>query len=368
MKGGWKVRGNVIYVFGTIDGKHYRLSTGKEANKLNLAWIKHNYSEVLSKLIDKQKKPRSLNLVEYGKNVLQSDEYLRKSSTIGVYNRIFDCRITQYFKNYSLHDVKPSDIKSWQTDIMKDGLSHKTVRLARVILKSIFDSAVLDEIISASPMNNIKPPKSQKEAQEIIPFTFDEVKIILDNAGSFKSFLTVAFFTGMRIGEVRALKWEDVDFNSKRIHIKRTIYAGVEGTPKTGKDRLIDLLPIVEQSLKQKYLESGLQYGYIFLNRNGRPYAYNISIVEKNWKPILQRCGLMYRRLYETRHTFATMMLQNGEDVLWVSQMLGHSNISTTMKFYIKYIPQEDKRRATFSNQLLHTNYTHTLKQGGVSI
>ena len=368
MKGGWKVRGNVIYVFGTIDGKHYRLSTGKEANKLNLAWIKNNYNEVLLKLINMQKKPRSLNLVGYGKNVLQSDEYFRKSSTIGVYSRIFDHRIAKYFTNFSIDEIKPSDIKAWQMSFMDDGLSHKTVRLARVILKSILDAAVLDEIITTNPMNNIKAPKSQKEAQEIVPFNFDEVELILSNAGALKSFLTVAFFTGMRIGEVRALKWEDVDFNSKRIHIKRTIYAGIEGTPKTGKDRLIDMLPVVEQTLKEKYLETGLQYGYIFLNRNGKPYAYNISIIENSWKPILRKCGLMYRRMYETRHTFATMMLQNGEDVLWVSQMLGHSNISTTMKFYIKYIPQEDKKRAMFANKLLHTNCTHTLKQGGISL
>jgi len=367
MTGGYKIRGNKIYVFGTINGKHYRLSTGKEASKLNLAWIKQNHEEVLLKLIDKQQKPKSLNFVDYGKSVLESDEYLRKSSTIKLYYRMFNYRIATYFKNYNIDDIKPSDIKSWQSHCIKDGLNYKSVKLARVILKSILNNAVLDEIIDTNPINNIKPPKATKEQKEIIPFTFDEVKLILENSGSLRGFLTIAFFTGMRLGELRGLKWEDVDFNRKKIHIKRTIYAGIENTPKTGKDRIIDMLPIVEQALKEKYLDTGLEYSYIFKNKKGNPYAWDVSIIETWWKPILKRCGLMYRRMYETRHTFATMMLLGGEDILWVSQMLGHSNVSTTMKFYIKYIPNQTQKRAAFSDKLLHKNCTHNIKAGGLS-
>ncbi len=60
---------------------------------------------------------------------------------------------------------------------------------------------------------------------------------------------------------------------------------------------------------------------------------------------------MAYRVLYNTRHTFATLMLTNGEDILWVSQMLGHANISTTMKYYIKYVEDKGKKRATFLDE-----------------
>lgn len=70
------------------------------------------------------------------------------------------------------------------------------------------------------------------------------------------------------------------------------------------------------------------------------------------WIPLLRVCGLSYRTLYQTRHTFASIMLQQGEEIGWISEMMGHVNIHTTLTKYLRYIPRVEKKRAVFLNDL----------------
>lgn len=347
MSGGYKVRGNIIYVYGSINGKHYRLSTGKEATKLNLAWIQHNYKDVLLQLVDKQLNPKiTTNFVEYGLESLKANEYSRKESTILAYKYSFQKHIAPYFMHYDLKDIKPSDIKKWQSKLLEN-LEPGSIGCVRTILSTILADAVMDGLMVANPISSVKLPKPLLK-DPMVPFTPEEVKKLIHSAtGWFKIYLQVAFFTGMRPGEILALKWEDIDFEAKSIWIGRAIHKGTIGTPKTGRRRIIDMLLVVEQALKEQYKETGLMHGYVFSHSTGKkPYASPRSIVKNQWRPLLRRCGFAVRHLYDARHTFATMMLLAGEDILWVSQMLGHSTIATTMRYYIKYIPSNSKSRA----------------------
>lgn len=358
------VRGNKIYVAGNVDGKHYRISTDKVANKANLKWIEKNHRDVLLKLINEKKQPKSTNLVEYGRQSLSANEYSRKQSTIIGFSCLFNKHIVPFFKNYGLSDIKPSDIKAFQSHLLTKGLSVKSVKNVRVVLSTILNDARADELLATNPIEVVKLPKAEI-VSDIIPFTIEEVKIIInsiDHDVMFKSFLTIAFFTGMRTGELLGLKWEDVDFNAHRIHIKRSRRQGLTSTPKNGKDRLIDILPVANMALKDMYRQTGLKYDYVFLSARNQPFSESGTIIKNRWKPLLIKNGLMYRRLYETRHTFATMMLQGGEDVVWVSKMLGHGDISTTMRFYIKYIPNKTQKRAEF----LHKHFTKQTHQSQI--
>ena len=354
---GYKIRGNKLYVSGTVDGKFYRLATGKEATPLNKKWIAKNHRDVLLQLIAQDKPQRVEMFIEYAKQSMESNRYAIKQQTSDYYEHMFAKHIAPYFKHYKIDEIKPSDVRAWQTKLLKT-LKPRTVKNIRNLLGQILGDAVMDDILEKNAVRRVVPPKHIQE-DDIIPFTMEEVKTLISNAtGWGKNFITVAFFTGMRTGELLALKWEDIDFNSRKIVIRRTIRHGIVGTTKTGKTRVIDMLDIVHEALKDKYVENGLRDEFIFTSKKGTPYVEASAVNTTYWKPLLKRCGIAYKIMYNTRHTFATLMLLNGEDVLWVSKMLGHSNISTTMKYYIKFTEEKGKKRATFLQDVFKKDCT----------
>lgn len=347
---GYKIRGNKIYVNGSVDGKHFRLSTGKEATPLNIKWISKNHRDVLLKLVDELKQPNKklLNIVEYGLYSFEINMPTRKINTTKSFKNIFKNHIEPYFKNYDIQDIKPSDIKSWQVVLVKKNLAIETIKNCRTVLRGILKDAMLDNIISSHPMDLVRPPTSQIEEEDVFPFTLKEVETILGVAPVWlRRYLTVAFFTGMRTGELLVLKWKDIDFENKKIYVRRSMTKGIISQTKKYRKRMIDMLPIVSIALKELYLENGMINEWVFPHKYNVPYKEPATIA-KMFARTLKHCGIIYRQPYNTRHTFATMMLLGGEDVLWVSKMLGHSNISTTMKYYIKYIKTNEQKRATF--------------------
>ena len=157
----------------------------------------------------------------------------------------------------------------------------------------------------------------------------------------------------MRIGEIIGLRWEDVNFKSSTIHVKQAIRKGIVSTPKTENSiREIEVLPLVESALKSQYRQTGLKKGYVFLTQFGEHFQDASTINRRHWKPLLQQIGIDYRTLYQTRHTFASVMLQQGEEASWISKMMGHSDVYTTLTRYAKFIPNSSKRRATFMDDL----------------
>ncbi|MGP1561007.1 MAG: site-specific integrase [Helicobacteraceae bacterium] len=171
--------------------------------------------------------------------------------------------------------------------------------------------------------------------------------------GQFKNFVTVGFFAGMRLGEISALKWEDVDLTNNKILVRRAINSfGKEDTTKTGAERLIDILPPVAQALKDQLARTGKFRSYVFYRNGGFiPFVY----FQYWWFKTLRELGIKREVMYAMRHSFASIMISEGEDILWVSQMLGHSNLSTTFRSYAKFIKQEVKR-ARFLDDYLHSN------------
>jgi integrase len=114
---------------------------------------------------------------------------------------------------------------------------------------------------------------------------------------------------------------------------------GGRGRTKTpGSKRYVELLPVVQQALLEQRAASQLKSAFIFPSRTGK--ARDITnLRERVWKPALRRAGLRYRTMYQTRHTFATLALQSGEQIGWVSKQLGHTTDEMVIRHYAKFIP-----------------------------
>jgi integrase len=339
------IRNGVLYVYGRIDYKTCRYSTGKKATKANVQWAKREWESIIREKIKGRHKTPALG--EYGAKALDLSGYKRKQSTNDGYRYLFQRFVMPHFAQTPIGQISSSDICLWQKHLLSVGVSAHCIKSARKALSAIFNYAQEDGLIEKNPLFSVRAPKvTTKERQ---PFSLDETRLILEKAkGQFKEFLTVSFFTGLRTGEAMALEWSHIDFKTKTIKVRQTMSAGRLGTPKTPHSvRDVDMLPIVERSLRRQYDRTKDKGSFVFASRLGGGYK-RISYLRGQWKKLLSECGLDYRAIYVTRHTFASIMLSEGEEAMWISRTLGHKNLSITLSIYAKYVPKKQIARAIF--------------------
>lgn len=307
----------------------------------------NNGAEFFEKPDQKEEKSSSLLFKEFAKVSFEMYKNTRKSSTLRDYEISLRLHILPSFGNMRIDEIKASNIGIWQNRLLEK-LSPRRVRNIRAVLHTIFEDALRDDIIRKNPVSLVKAPALNKIESK--SFSLDEVRTILDNAeDDLKNICAFGAFTGMRTGEILGLKWEDIDFNRKEISIKRAIRMGVVSTPKTASSiRTIDILDPLLPYIKEQFKATGSLSSFVFLNTEGRHYFDIKYIRDGRWKKLLKKCNIPYRPIYQLRHTFATLMVENGEDVLWVSNMLGHSDPSMTLTKYAKYQNRTKKKRAVF--------------------
>ena len=156
--------------------------------------------------------------------------------------------------------------------------------------------------------------------------------------------------TSLRPGEAFALKPEDIDWNGRSIRVERAWNLGREKPTKTYEERTVDLTPetihTVERHLrwlKEEALRRGWgEPAWLFLNDEGNPH--DESRVRKAFKRALKRAKLPAYRLYDLRHTFASLLLAAGAPITYVSAQLGHANPATTLRYYARWIPSRGRR------------------------
>ncbi|MCK9373630.1 MAG: site-specific integrase [Sulfuricurvum sp.] len=347
-------RDGIVHLDIPLSGKRIRRSTGRPATAANMKYVEKNWQAELEKLIsDKTSDPQPDITVEaYGRRSLEANKGFRKIHTTREYSNTFEKHVVPVFGSLQLDAIVPSDLKAWLSKLQASGLSGKRIHNIRIVFQGILRDAVSDGIIPKNPFIGIKG-FSRKAQHDIHPFTLPEIQYILQNAeGKLKAFLTVAFFTGMRTGELVALKWSDINLKSSKITVQRSIRGSIETGTKTGVVRTIDMLPPVADALKEQFKLTGLAGGYVFLNRYGKHYAGSTTLANEHWAPLLKRLMLDHRTLYQTRHSFATMMISKGEDVIWVSKMMEHANPSITLSIYSKYREEPVVKRAAFLDEI----------------
>ncbi|NHA78376.1 site-specific integrase [Helicobacter pylori] len=226
-----------------------------------------------------------------------------------------------------------------------------TLTSLNALLKSFLEFCEQDGYTENNPYFKITL-KNAKEGEKVDPFSLNEIKAILKSTTDLrlKAFLTTAFFTGLRTGEQLALFWSDVDFENKKITINKSLNElGSITTPKNKPSiREIDLLEPVEKILKELQASEPESKKFVFISMPKRS-----TMFQRAFRSLLRALNLKDRKLYTTRHTFASLMLSQGEEAMWVSKTLGHKDLNTTYKTYSHYIPKQEKERAKFIRGIL---------------
>lgn len=229
-----------------------------------------------------------------------------------------------------IDEPRPSDIKALVNGIT--WTSAKTRNNALIPLRGVFQMAFYDELIQRDPTALIKNLKHQKPPVD--PFSQTEAEAIITHLyevdATYGAYFEAAFFSGLRTSEFLALQWEDIDWNKGKIRVAKARSKGrLADRTKTATIRDVDMNERSRHALTAMKAITFLQGGHIFrAPQSGEPWATDKG-PRKVFTTALKRLGIRHRPAYNTRHTYATMLLMAGVNPKFVADQLGHSVIMT---------------------------------------
>lgn len=306
-------------------------------------------------------------------------------STISSYRKNVRLHLKPAIGQIQLKDLTGSRIsalyRSMETSGRKDhkegqGLSARTVRYCHTILKASLNDAVHQGLLATNPATKAKPPSARSaKAPEIHPWSATQLGAFLTWAEKNRPDLAPAWrvlaFTGVRRGELLALRWTDLDLEASTLAVRRSVGVVkakgepeqiIEGTTKSSRPRVIDLDPGTVEALRKWRLErAGLSLqlakdtALIFGTEDGvhqHPERYSRRFVEKQTqcRKSLGQAAPPAIHLHDLRHTHATLLLKAGEPVKVVSERLGHAGVTITLEIYAHVMPgMQAKAAVTFA-------------------
>lgn len=227
-------------------------------------------------------------------------------------------------------------------------VGRRTINKALTVLVMIFNYAARHRIVDFNPAEHIERlPDTRLPEERAIDtniLTPDQVRRLIEACapGQPRMIVQLAVFTGMRQGEILGLQWGDIDWVNKQVLVRRAWREGAFQPPKTKYSvRRIDLPDFLVHELKiWKLACPNGEYDLVVPNRAGNPQSHS-NLLQRDYWPALRRAGLPKIRFHDLRHTFASLMIANGEDIVRVSRLLGHASPNITLGVYSHALPRE---------------------------
>lgn len=293
----------------------------------------------------------NITIGELLRDFLDQIKATREHSTYIGYKKVCEAHLIPYFGEVALQDLKPAFIREWIRGLQ---VTSKTVSNLLIPLRAIIEQALNDEYIKSNPLDKIVISKllskqTSKSNFKVDPFDKNEVKAILDatHHEQIRNLFQFAFFTGLRTSELIALQWEDIDLTHGIINVVRAVVKKqIKGTKTIAGKRQVMLLPPAIEALKAQMKYTLDLNNRVFHNpRTNQPWETDHQIRRTAWVHTMKKAGVRYRNPYQTRHTYASMMLSGGENIMWVASQMGHVDTEMVMKTYGKWIPNEASKK-----------------------
>ncbi len=243
-----------------------------------------------------------------------------KPSTAHGYRSSLRAHLLPAFGTYRLDRITPETVQCFVTERLRERMNPSTLNRVMRQLHTILERARRWRYLAENPAAIVERPRIRKRHMEYL--RPEEIGPFLEAAPPDRRLLfKTAVLTGLRMGELLAMKWEDLDWQSGRYHVTESLWRGRGGfqfvSPKT---------------------ESS-DYGLVFCQQNGRPLDAR-NLVQRDFWGSLRRAGLRRIRFHDLRHTFAALLIAEGAHAKAIQEAMGHSSIAVTMNTYGHLMPR----------------------------
>lgn len=289
-----------------------------------------------------------------------------KTRTFENYKQMLDNHIITKIGDLDIRKITPLLLQNFLTELLKignklngRGLSTSTVNLIITIVQNSLKTAFRIGIINEYTADRIKRPKlkeSEVSCFNLIEQRKIEQAILSDKRDKMFGIL-LCLYMGLRIGELLALTWDDIDFISGFISVNKTCYDGKNNCrlvfePKTKSSKrtipipkqLISILKLKKQKSKSKYV----------IEENGKMVI--IRSYQRSFALLLKKLNIEHRGFHSLRHTFATRALESGMDVKTLSEILGHKNATITLNRYAHSLMEHKQEMMNKLGKMLNKN------------
>src|SRR3954468_16310337 len=337
----------------------YRLPDGRQVQKrIGPAWssrgrpsagyfTKRTAEDWLREIVDQARAGTLPGLIRTGVTFAEAAEaYLtwlevdreRKPSTLRDYRSMVRTHMLPTFGAAFVEDITPDQIERWRRSF-DPALANRTKIKVMTVLFGILERARKVHRLPTNPARDMEKPTQRRRAGLDV-FSVEEVMALVRAADGEQdgAIFLVAAFTGLRRGELVALRWRDVDFAGQTIRVVASYTDGVLTTPKSGKVRSVPMAPEVAAALAR--LASRGEWtsddDLVFVGMAGG--YLDASALYRRYKLALRRAGLRNLRFHDLRHTFGTRAITKAS-ILQVKEWMGHADVDTTMQ-YLQYAPR----------------------------
>jgi integrase len=293
----------------------------------------------------------------YANAWLKDGEANRKASTHRFYKFNLTLHVIPILKSQPIGSIARADCRKVLTECRKKKLRVGSLHGVQRTLSAVLSQAVEDGILTGNPAFRMGRHlrKGDEPRREIHPFTREDAQKFLSTIEQHwpecYAFFLCGLRTGMRLGELLALQWGDVDFANRFIDVQRNLVSGKLTTPKNSTRRRVDMSAHLAETLEHSLVAAkaaALKAGkpsppaWLFTNRDGEPLDGD-NLRARVFQPALTKAKLRHVRLHDLRHTFASLLIQQGESLAYVRDQLGHSSIQVTVDVYGHLVPGSNR-------------------------
>jgi integrase len=334
--------------------------TRKDADKLLTKWLRDTDQGLVIE-------PSAITLNTYLDKWLEAARPRLGARTYSDYVKDSARYIRPTLGQRRLDQIKPLDVQTLYGGLEQRGLGANTIRRVHATLSGALGQAVKWQMLPYNPAKGAQRPKVKRKEMQALDVAQAQTFRQAAAETRWGALFTFALSTGMRPGEYLALRWQDVDWQGGAVRVQQALVQADGrwqfGEPKTPQSRRTIPLPpsltvLLREHQKQQAeerLACGPDYashGLVFANARGEPLDQH-NLIARHFKPLLKRAGLPSIRLYDLRHTCATLLLLAGENVKVVSERLGHASIVLTLDVYSHVLKSQKQGAADRMESLL---------------